>query len=122
MTFAIWVLRKHFSADLSPATTIYLDNLIERGSVRLELSRRLYHISLLSPIHVSPAQYYKLIEIQIKTCKSNGIDCKVHGLSVIGRIKSDETELQALNYTFLASDDEEVRDIDAYCCIMSFRE
>ena len=29
--------------------------------------------------------YYRFIEISIKECRSNGIDCKIHGLSIIGR-------------------------------------
>ena len=65
--------------------------------------------ALMLYIHLilSSFQYYKFIEIHVKSCKSNGIDCKVHGLSVIGRIKSDDQDV-GLNYVFLASDDEEV--------------
>jgi E3 ubiquitin-protein ligase HERC2 len=47
-----------------------------------------------------------VIEISIRQCKSSGIDCKVHGLSVVGRLKSDEDDMAA-NFVFLASDNEE---------------
>lgn len=46
------------------------------------------------------------MEIAVKQCRSSGIDCKIHGLSVIGRLKSDEDDVAA-NFTFLASDNEE---------------
>lgn len=51
-------------------------------------------------------QYYRFIEIAIKQCRSSGIDCKVHGLSIVGRRKADEDDTAA-NFAFLASDDEE---------------
>ena len=51
-------------------------------------------------------QYYHYIEIAIKQCKGSGIDCKVHGLSVVGRLRSDDDEGTA-SFTFLASDNEE---------------
>ena len=52
-------------------------------------------------------QYYPFIEIAIKQCKSSGIDCKVHGLSMRGRLRSDEDEGSAATCAFLASDNEE---------------
>ena len=51
-------------------------------------------------------QYYHYIEIAIKQCKGSGIDCKVHGLSVVGRLRSDDDEGTA-SFTFVASDNEE---------------
>ena len=51
-------------------------------------------------------QYYHFIEIGIRQCKSSGIDCKVHGLSIVGRLRSDDDDLAA-NFTFLASDNED---------------
>ena len=50
-------------------------------------------------------QYYKFIEIAVKQCRQSGIDCKVHGLSVIGRFRSDDDS--AAGFSFLASDREE---------------
>ena len=52
-------------------------------------------------------QYYRFIEIHVKACKSNGIDCKIRGLSIIGRVKSDD-DAAAADYAFLASDNEEI--------------
>ena len=51
-------------------------------------------------------QYYHFIEIAIRQCKSSGIDCKVHGLSIVGRLRSDDDDLAA-NFMFLASDNED---------------
>ncbi|KAK6172413.1 hypothetical protein SNE40_016067 [Patella caerulea] len=50
--------------------------------------------------------YHHIIEIAIKQCRSSGIDCKIHGLWVVGRLKSDDEEAAA-NFSFLASDKEE---------------
>ncbi|GAB1604494.1 E3 ubiquitin-protein ligase HERC2-like [Argonauta hians] len=50
--------------------------------------------------------YYRFIEIAIKQCRSSGIDCKVHGLTIVGRRKVDEDD-SAANFAFLASDNEE---------------
>ena len=48
----------------------------------------------------------------MKQCKSSGIDCKIHGLSIIGRLRSDEDDIAA-NFRFLASDNEEEEDRSA---------
>ncbi|XP_052278368.1 E3 ubiquitin-protein ligase HERC2-like [Dreissena polymorpha] len=49
--------------------------------------------------------YYHFIEIAIKQCRQSGIDCKIHGLSLIGRFRSDDDS--AAGFMFLASDREE---------------
>lgn len=59
--------------------------------------------------HFFPFQYFHFVEIGIKQCKSSGIDCKVHGLSIVGRLKSEEDDMAA-NFVFLASDNEEEED------------
>jgi len=50
-----------------------------------------------------------MIEIAVRQCRSSGIDCKVHGLSVCGRLCSDDDNdaliVNALSY--LASDGED---------------
>ncbi|XP_070553640.1 E3 ubiquitin-protein ligase HERC2-like isoform X2 [Ptychodera flava] len=51
-------------------------------------------------------EYYRYVEIAIRQCKSSGIDCKVHGIQVIGRMKADDDDIAA-SYSFLASDNEE---------------
>jgi E3 ubiquitin-protein ligase HERC2 len=46
------------------------------------------------------------VEIAIKQCRNGGIDCKVHGLQIVGKKKTDE-DLFSNNMSFLASDSEE---------------
>ena len=53
-------------------------------------------------------QHYRFIEIAIKQCRQSGIDCKIHGLSIIGRYRSDEDS--AASFSYLASDQEEEAD------------
>ena len=42
----------------------------------------------------------------MKQFKSSGIDCKVHGLSVVGKMRSDDDDMAA-TFSFLASDNED---------------
>ena len=60
-------------------------------------------------MHVYPVslQFYRFIELQIRSCRSNGIDCKVRGLSIVARGKVPEEDFAA-DYPFLASENEEV--------------
>lgn len=44
--------------------------------------------------------------MNIKKCKSSGIDCKVHSLSVVGRLRPNDDEMAA-SISFLASESEE---------------
>jgi len=53
-----------------------------------------------------------VIEIAVRQCRSSGIDCKVHGLSVRGRLRSDADdgdgdELVVNPSAYLASDGED---------------
>ncbi|XP_042876756.1 E3 ubiquitin-protein ligase HERC2-like isoform X6 [Penaeus japonicus] len=54
-------------------------------------------------------EYMKYIEIGIKQCKSGGIDCRVHGLAIMGKLV-DEFGDPASSVSFLASDNEDVED------------
>lgn len=56
------------------------------------------------PLLTDMKQYYQFVEIVIKQCRNNGIQCKVHGLSVIGRKKQTDLELMLTNAAFLATD------------------
>ena len=49
-------------------------------------------------------QYYSIVEISIRACKSGGIDTKVHGVSLIGRVDMNEDEVAA-NFSFLTVED-----------------
>lgn len=50
-------------------------------------------------------QFHRFIEIAIKQCRSSGIDCKIHSLGVVGRIRAEDEDLATV--PFLASDNEE---------------
>nr|XP_012152188.1 PREDICTED: E3 ubiquitin-protein ligase HERC2 [Megachile rotundata] len=54
-------------------------------------------------------KYYPCIEIAIKQCRNGGIDCKIHGLQIIGKRKTYENQL-ATSVSFLASDWEIVQE------------
>ena len=64
-------------------------------------------------------QYYRFIEVAIKQCRQSGIDCKIHGLSVIGRFRSDEDS--AAGFSFLASDREEEEEENKQSVIQAVR-
>ncbi|CAH1964040.1 unnamed protein product [Acanthoscelides obtectus] len=48
-------------------------------------------------------KYYPVIEINIIKCKNNGIDCKIHGMSIVGKKKQSYGELKT-SVSFLAND------------------
>ncbi|OXU31335.1 hypothetical protein TSAR_012680, partial [Trichomalopsis sarcophagae] len=54
-------------------------------------------------------EYYPCVEIAIKQCRNGGIDCKIHGLQIIGYKKVFENQL-ATSVSFLASDWEVVQE------------
>ncbi|CAD6227584.1 GSCOCG00001264001-RA-CDS [Cotesia congregata] len=54
-------------------------------------------------------EYYPCIEILVKQCRNGGIDCKIHGLQIVGRKKLFENQLAA-SVSFLASDWEAVQE------------
>ncbi|KAG2456459.1 HERC2 ligase, partial [Polypterus senegalus] len=56
----------------------------------------------------SQGKYHRYIEIAIKQCRSSGIDCKIHGLGLVGRIRAEDEDLATV--PFLASDNEEEDD------------
>ena len=49
-------------------------------------------------------QYYKWIEILIKQCRNNGIQCRVHNINIIGKRKHTDLDITLQNAEFLASD------------------
>uniref|UniRef100_A0A3B3YFA5 HECT-type E3 ubiquitin transferase n=1 Tax=Poecilia mexicana TaxID=48701 RepID=A0A3B3YFA5_9TELE len=53
-------------------------------------------------------EFHRYIEIAIKQCRSSGIDCKIHGLRMVGRIRAEDEDLATV--PFLASDNEEEED------------
>jgi E3 ubiquitin-protein ligase HERC2 len=51
-----------------------------------------------------------MIELSIRSCKSGGIDTKIHGVSVIGRVDMNEEEAAA-NFSFLSVEEVEGKDV-----------
>lgn len=45
----------------------------------------------------------------MKQCRNGGIDCKIHGLQVVGKKRSEEDAFSS-NLSFLTSDSEEFDD------------
>ncbi|XP_012892587.1 PREDICTED: E3 ubiquitin-protein ligase HERC2-like, partial [Dipodomys ordii] len=79
-----------------------LNNLIELKTININPTDTT--VSLLNDC----TEYHRYIEIAIKQCRSSGIDCKIHGLVLLGRIRAEEEDLAAV--PFLASDNEEEED------------
>ncbi|XP_048855280.1 LOW QUALITY PROTEIN: E3 ubiquitin-protein ligase HERC2 [Brienomyrus brachyistius] len=76
-----------------------LNNLIELKTININPTDTT--VVLLSDC----TEYHRYIEIAIKQCRSSGIDCKIHGLGIVGRIRADDEDLATV--PFLASDNEE---------------
>ncbi|KAF6037593.1 HERC2 [Bugula neritina] len=51
--------------------------------------------------------YHKCIEVAITQCKNSGIDCKIHSLTLQGRVYDVDFETASVAYSFLASDSDE---------------
>ncbi|XP_023810269.2 E3 ubiquitin-protein ligase HERC2 isoform X5 [Oryzias latipes] len=79
-----------------------LNNLIELKAININPTDTT--VLLLSDC----TEFHRYIEIAIKQCRSSGIDCKIHGLNIVGRIRADEEDLATV--PFLASDNEEEDD------------
>uniref|UniRef100_T1IYS2 HECT-type E3 ubiquitin transferase n=1 Tax=Strigamia maritima TaxID=126957 RepID=T1IYS2_STRMM len=54
-------------------------------------------------------EYYRFLEIAIKQCHSMGVDCRIHGLTIVGRPQSDDEDL-VTSISYLVSDSEEVEE------------
>lgn len=60
------------------------------------------HIVLLSNVR----QYFNWIEIYIKQCRNNGIQCRIHDLYVVGKRKQTDLDAMLANASFLANDND----------------
>ncbi|XP_055844671.1 probable E3 ubiquitin-protein ligase HERC2 isoform X2 [Episyrphus balteatus] len=56
------------------------------------------NVSLMNDVR----QYYQYVEIVIKHCRNNGIQCKVHGINIIGRRRQTDLDLMLMDAAFLA--------------------
>ncbi len=84
--------------------------------IQVNVGESLSVLHELSTIHLSASddvvtlasslrEYHRFVEIAVKQCRNGGIDCKIHGLQVVGRKKGEEEEFSAIS--FLASDAED---------------
>ncbi|XP_058055381.1 probable E3 ubiquitin-protein ligase HERC2 [Anopheles bellator] len=60
------------------------------------------------PLMADCRQYYAFIEIFIKQCRNNGIQCKVHGLSIVGKRRQTDLEMTLQSAGFMASENEPI--------------
>lgn len=51
-------------------------------------------------------KYYAWLEIYIKHCRNNGIQCRIHQLNIIGRRKQRDLDIMLMNASFLANDND----------------
>ena len=77
-----------------------LSQLIDLATINLSANDRI--VTILSNVK----DYHRYIEISIRQCRNGGIDCKIHGLQVIGKKRCEEDEYST-SQSFLASDSEE---------------
>lgn len=61
-------------------------------------------------------EFYRFVEINILQCRNGGIDCRVHGLSINGRLRTDCDALFSA-FWFLASDGEDVDEMEDGECV-----
>jgi len=54
----------------------------------------------------SQSQYHRVIEVHVRACKGSGIDVRIRGVRVVGRLGLNEDELAA-SFSFLTLDAEE---------------
>ncbi|XP_064481734.1 E3 ubiquitin-protein ligase HERC2-like isoform X2 [Ornithodoros turicata] len=100
---------------VGPADASYMPLLVVvKGGSHLDL------MSELKTVHIGPTdifvtllsevqEFYRIVEIGIKQCRSGGIDCRVHGLTIIGRHRTEEEDI-ASTFPYLASDGEEAEE------------
>ncbi|XP_043927990.1 E3 ubiquitin-protein ligase HERC2 [Protopterus annectens] len=79
-----------------------LNNLIELKTINVNPT------DTIVPLLSDCTEFHRYIEIAIKQCRSSGIDCKIHGINIIGRIRAEDDDFAII--PFLASDNEEEED------------
>lgn len=66
--------------------------------------------------------HYTWIELGIKHCRNNGIQCRVHSLNIVGRRKQTDLELMLLNASFLATEYDSPSEPSSTNCYSSYGE
>ncbi|KAI8124136.1 putative E3 ubiquitin-protein ligase HERC2 [Lucilia cuprina] len=74
------------------------------------------------PLMTDVRQYYPWIEIVIKQCRNNGIQCKVHSLNIIGRRKQTDLDLMLMNASFLACEYDNMSDSNQNLSLSSYAD
>lgn len=98
---------KTININPTDTTVLLLSDCTEVGGLSSQNIVFLLTLATKTMSFISP-QYHRYIEIAIKQCRSSGIDCKIHGLSIVGRIRAEDEDLATV--PFLASDNEEEED------------
>uniref|UniRef100_A0A3Q2Y7Y6 E3 ubiquitin-protein ligase HERC2 n=1 Tax=Hippocampus comes TaxID=109280 RepID=A0A3Q2Y7Y6_HIPCM len=107
------VLVHRLKMVVDPADSSYMPSLVVVSGSSLN------NLTELKSININPTdttvlllndctEYHRYIEVAIKQCRSSGIDCKIHGLALVGRIRAEDEDLATV--PFLASDNEEEED------------
>ncbi|XP_062251671.1 LOW QUALITY PROTEIN: E3 ubiquitin-protein ligase HERC2 [Platichthys flesus] len=108
------VLVHRLKMTVDPADSSYMPSLVVVSG-----GSSLNNLIELKTININPTdttvlllsdctEYHRYIEIAIKQCRSSGIDCKIHGLGIVGRIRAEDEDLATV--PFLATDNEEEDD------------
>lgn len=109
------VLIHFLRIQVDPADSTYMPSLIlVNGGDSLSSLKEIVTVNLSSTDRIVPLlnnvkEYVRYVEIAIKQCRNGGIDCKIHGLQVVGRKRCEEDEFTS-TVSFLASDSEECDD------------
>jgi E3 ubiquitin-protein ligase HERC2 len=60
------------------------------------------HVVILSNVR----QYFNYVEIYIKQCRNNGIQCRIHDLFIVGKRRQTDLDAMLTNAAFLATDND----------------
>ncbi|GIY42322.1 e3 ubiquitin-protein ligase HERC2 [Caerostris extrusa] len=110
------VLIHHLHMTVDPSDSSYMPSLIVvNGGPSLSSMKELQTIVVgqnCSTINLlcEQSEYYQFIEIYIKQCRGGGIDCRIHGLTILGRRKTEADDSGF--YPYLASDEDTEVDND----------
>jgi len=100
---------------VDPADSTYMPSMIvisggeSLSSLKEITTVNVFNTDTMVNLVTNVKEYHKYFEIAIKQCFSGGIDCKIHGLKVVGRRRVEDEEYSSA-LSFLASDSEEVED------------
>ncbi|XP_014251481.1 E3 ubiquitin-protein ligase HERC2 isoform X1 [Cimex lectularius] len=111
------VLIQSLKIKVNPADNSYIPSLIVvSGGINYSSMQELATISngnndTIVTLLTDVKEYYPCIEIAIKYCWNNGIDCKIHALYITGKKKPHLHDLNSA-VSFLASDTSEIGELN----------